>query len=121
MKFGARKPSFKKSLSARTTGKLTRQIKKSLIPGYGKKGRGMITDPKKSLYNKIYNRTSYSKFNPTSKNRNSNSYEVVITILLFSLFFSFYLIYWTTKGLILIIKYCCIGIQKLIEKKHNKI
>lgn len=32
-----RKPSFKKSLKARTTGKWKRQIKKAIIPGYGKK------------------------------------------------------------------------------------
>ena len=37
MKFGIRKPSLKKSLKARTTGKLKRSVKKALIPGYGKK------------------------------------------------------------------------------------
>lgn len=37
IKFGMRKPSIKKSLKARTTGKEKRQIKKALIPGYGKK------------------------------------------------------------------------------------
>lgn len=37
MKFGMRKPSVKKSFKARTTGKAKRQIKKALIPGYGKK------------------------------------------------------------------------------------
>ena len=47
MKFGLRQPSFKKSLKARTTGKAKRKIKKSLIPGYGKKGTGMFKDPKK--------------------------------------------------------------------------
>lgn len=38
MKFGMRKPSIKKSISARTTGRAKRAIKKALIPGYGKKG-----------------------------------------------------------------------------------
>lgn len=38
MKFGMRKPSLKKSLSARTKGRATRAVKKALIPGYGKKG-----------------------------------------------------------------------------------
>lgn len=38
MKFGMRTPSLKKSVKARTTGKLKRSIKKALIPGYGKRG-----------------------------------------------------------------------------------
>ena len=59
MKIGMRKPSLKKSIKARTTGKLKREIKKSLIPGYGKKGSGWIKDPKKAAYNKIYNKTSF--------------------------------------------------------------
>lgn len=37
MKFGMRKPSWKKSFKARTTGKAKRAIKRALIPGYGKK------------------------------------------------------------------------------------
>ena len=37
MKFGIRTPSLKKTLKARTTGKVKRQVKKALIPGYGKK------------------------------------------------------------------------------------
>lgn len=37
MKFGMRKPSLKKSIAARTTGKIKRSIKKTLIPEYGKK------------------------------------------------------------------------------------
>lgn len=48
MKFGVRTPSLKKSISARTTGRAKRSIKKALIPGYGKKGRGWITNPKKA-------------------------------------------------------------------------
>ena len=59
MKIGMRKPSLKKSIKARTTGKLKREIKKSLIPGYGKKGSGWIKYPKKAAYNKIYNKTSF--------------------------------------------------------------
>lgn len=59
MKVGIRKPSLKKSISARTKGRLTRSIKKALIPGYGKKGRGIL-NPKKALYNKIYNKTTVS-------------------------------------------------------------
>ena len=60
MKFGMRKPSIKKSLKARTTGKAKRAIKKATIPGYGKKGTGWIKNPKNPAYNKIYNKTSFS-------------------------------------------------------------
>lgn len=59
MKFGMRKPSIKKSLSARTRGRLTRSVKRSLIPGYGKKGAGWA-HPKKKLYNTVYHKTTFS-------------------------------------------------------------
>lgn len=59
MKFGMRTPSLKKSIKARTTGKWKRQIKKALIPGYGRKGMGIL-HPRKSLYNKIYRKTTFS-------------------------------------------------------------
>ena len=62
MKFGIRTPSLKKTLKARTTGKVKRQVKKALIPGYGKKGMGWIKNPKKAAYNKVYNKTSFSLF-----------------------------------------------------------
>lgn len=62
MKYGMRKPSLKKSLKARTTGKAKRAVKKAVIPGYGKKGIGWIKDPEKAAYNKIYNKTSFSIF-----------------------------------------------------------
>ena len=62
MKFGLRKPSLKKSFKARTTGKLKSKIKKILIPGYGKKGTSWLKNPKKAVYNKIYNKTSFKLF-----------------------------------------------------------
>ena len=49
MKFGVRKPSIKRSIKARTTGRAKRAIKKAVIPGYGKKGMGWINNPKKQL------------------------------------------------------------------------
>lgn len=61
MKFGVRKPSFKKMIKARTTGKAKRALKKAIIPGYGKKGMGIL-HPKKALYNKVYRKTSFSIF-----------------------------------------------------------
>ena len=60
MKIGIRKPSIRRSISARTTGRVKRAIKKELIPGYGRKGMGWITHPKKALYNKIYHKTTFS-------------------------------------------------------------
>lgn len=60
MKFGMRKPSIKKSIKARTTGRAKRKIKKAIVPGYGKKGMGWIKDPKKAAYNKVYNKTTFS-------------------------------------------------------------
>lgn len=59
MKTGLRKPSYKKSISARTKGKVTRSIKRSINPLCGKKGMGWINNPKKAAYNKIYNKTSF--------------------------------------------------------------
>ena len=61
MKFGMRKPSFKKSFKARTTGRAKRTLKKAIIPGYGKKGMGVL-HPKKALYNKVYKKTTFSIF-----------------------------------------------------------
>lgn len=62
MKFGMRKPSLKKSIKARTTGKTKRALKKAIIPGYGKKGTGWLKDPKKAAYNKVYKKTTFSIF-----------------------------------------------------------
>lgn len=60
MKFGMRKPSFKKALKARTTGKIKRKVKKAINPLYGKKGIGFIKNPTKSIKNKIYKKTTFS-------------------------------------------------------------
>ncbi len=76
MKFGFRKPSIKKSIKARTTGKIKRKAKKTINPFYGKKGMGFIKNPKKSLYNKIYNKTSFGVNNVIrgiTKNKNLKS------------------------------------------------
>lgn len=62
MKIGIRKPSLKKSIKARTTGKAKRRLKKAIIPGYGKKGSGWVKNPKKAAYNKVYKKTTFSIF-----------------------------------------------------------
>ena len=58
MKYGIRKPSISKRVSARTTGKINRSIKKAVNPMYGKKGIGWINDPQKAMYNKVYNKAT---------------------------------------------------------------
>ena len=58
MKVGIRTPSPKRSIKARTTGKIKRSIKKAVNPFYGEKGVGYINDPKKAVYNKVYNKTT---------------------------------------------------------------
>lgn len=60
MKFGMRKPNIKKSIKARTTGKLKRKIKSTINPFYGKKGMGFIKNPSRSIKNKIYRKTTFS-------------------------------------------------------------
>ncbi|NBI06829.1 hypothetical protein [Senegalia massiliensis] len=59
MKVGFRKPSIKKSIKARTTGKVKRKIKSSIDPTYGKKGMGWVKNPKKAAYNKVYKKTTF--------------------------------------------------------------
>ena len=55
MKFGFRIPSIKKRIAARTS--LKRVVRHNL--GFkAPKGLGWITDPKKAMYNKVYNKTS---------------------------------------------------------------
>lgn len=59
MKFGIRKPSLKKRISARTS------IKRQVVHRAGLKmprGWGWIRDPKKYAYNKVYNKTSFDIF-----------------------------------------------------------
>ena len=60
MKFGMRTPSLEKSIKAVTTGKAKRVVKKAINPTYGKKGMGVINNPKKAVYNKVYNKTTFS-------------------------------------------------------------
>lgn len=64
MKFGIRKPSIKKMISARVSPK--RYIRHSLgikAP----RGFGFLTNPKKAVYNRIYNKTSIGLFDLVKK------------------------------------------------------
>ena len=58
------KPSLKASFKARTTGRTKRAVKRAIIPGYGKKGTGFIKNPKRSMYNAVYHRTSIDTLKP---------------------------------------------------------
>ena len=60
MKFGMRKPSLKRSLKARTTGRAKRAVKRSVNPLYGKRGMGFAKSPKRSVKNAVYKRTTFS-------------------------------------------------------------
>ena len=88
MKFGVRKPSLKKSLKARTTGRVKRQLKKSVNPLYGKKGMGYINNPSKAVYNKIYNKTTASAKDVLGANNKATEHKGIIAIIgwLFSKF-----------------------------------
>ncbi|KRM91461.1 hypothetical protein [Liquorilactobacillus cacaonum] len=89
MKFGLRTPSFKKSVSARTTGNFKRKLKRSINPYYGKKGMGWISNPKKAMYNKVYNKTTFGikdVINSTSrkhisKQNSSSTYSFIGIII----------------------------------------
>ena len=59
VKVGFRKPSIKKSFRARTTGKWKRKVKRSINPFYGKKGMGFIKNPRRSVRNKVYKKTTF--------------------------------------------------------------
>lgn len=58
MKFGFRKPSFKKSIAARTIGRAKRDLMKSIIPGYGTRNTSIVR-PVKKAYNKLYHQTTF--------------------------------------------------------------
>lgn len=73
MKIGVRKPSIKRSIKARTTGRAKRAIKSSINPLYGKKGMGLVNNPKKAVYNKVYNKTTVSAISKNSSHKSSNN------------------------------------------------
>lgn len=64
-----RKPSLKASFKARTTGRAKRAVKRAIIPGYGKKGTGFIKNPKRSMYNAVYHRTSIDTLKPVKNKK----------------------------------------------------
>lgn len=67
MRMGMRKPSIKRSVKAPTTGRSKRAVKRSVNPVYGKKGTGLATNPKRSVYNTAYHKTSLGFFDILGK------------------------------------------------------
>ena len=57
MKFGMRKPSIKKSFKARTSPK---RIVKNKLGLKAPRGSGLLTNPKKAIKSKVYNKTTFS-------------------------------------------------------------
>lgn len=56
MKFGFRMPSLKKRVAARTSAK---RFLRHNLGLKAPRGFGWLTNPKKALYNRIYNRTTF--------------------------------------------------------------
>lgn len=75
MKFGVRKPSFKKSIKARTTGRINRAVKRTVNPLYGKKGVGFVKDPSRSIKNAVYQRTTFSIFGHGGSSKKAASFS----------------------------------------------
>ncbi|WP_337085313.1 hypothetical protein [Elizabethkingia anophelis] len=55
MKFGLRKPSLNKKLAARTS---VKRIVRHNLGIKAPRGMGIFINPKKAIYNKIYNKTT---------------------------------------------------------------
>ena len=113
MKFGIREPNLKKSIKARTTGKIKRTAKRSINPLYGKKGMGFINNPKKAMYNKVYNKTSINAFDLFKKSNNI-LYIIFIAFPCFCVIFAFQVLYYFCK-------YLCFGVVWVVKKIINLI
>lgn len=79
MKIGMRTPSLKKSISARTTGRAKRAIKRAIIPGYGQRGMGLL-HPKRALYNKMYRKTTVSIFDLANGTKGASNSGCCLTL-----------------------------------------
>jgi len=57
MKFGVRRPSIKRSIAARTS---LKRVLRHNLGMKAPKGLGVVTDPKRAIYNRVYTRTTFS-------------------------------------------------------------
>jgi hypothetical protein len=70
MKFGFRRPSFKKCLAARTSWKRAVRHRLGLK---APRGWGWLTNPKKAAYNRVYRRTTFGVDDLVKTRRTSRS------------------------------------------------
>ena len=113
MKIGVRKPDLKKSIKARTTGRIKRAAKRSINPLYGKNGIGYIKNPKKAIYNKVYRKASINAFD-LFKRSNNILYIIFIAFPYFCIVFAFQFLYYFCK-------YLCLGVVWIVKKIINLI
>lgn len=101
MKVGIRTPNITKSIKARTTGKVKRAVKSSINPVYGKKGMGLINDPEKAIYNKVYNKTTTSFVDLIIPNKKDNLIVTIFKLIIYLYYLVFkYLFYVPIKFII---------------------
>jgi hypothetical protein len=88
MKIGLRRPSLRKRIAARTSVKhYIRHSLKVKAP----RGWGWVTHPKKAVYNRIYNRTTFGigdlTRKPGSRVKTASGSPVALVIIILGLFF----------------------------------
>lgn len=66
MKFGFRKPSLKRRIAARTS---LKRVVRHKLGVKAPRGMGIVTNPKKAVYNKIYNQVTIDPIKGASKRR----------------------------------------------------
>lgn len=119
MKLGIRKPSIKKSIKARTIGRAKRMAKKSINPLYGKKGMGYINNPKKAIYNKVYNKTSFNAFNLFKKSNNA-FFTLFIALPSFCVLIVIQLLFYCYKYMFLCCKWIISKIINLLKRNKEE-
>ena len=83
-----RKPSIKKSIAARTTGRATRSFRRLTNPLYGKAGMGWLKNPAKAARGKIYRKTTFSAKGLTG---------CLTACIYYPLYWTFLLMFWMLK------------------------
>jgi len=71
MKYRMRTPNMKQSNKAKTSRRVKRAIKSAINPLYGKKGTGLIHDAKRTAYNRIYKKATFSFWDFFKKGKKS--------------------------------------------------
>ena len=80
MRFGPRRPSFKKRIAARTSWK---RYARHSLGMKAPRGTGWLTNPKKAAYNRVYNRTTYDvlKVRRTRRRSGGSAGSAVLIVL----------------------------------------